>query len=136
MAMAKSVPNFGQIAQAAKYGWKWMPELRLFVRITVGNGMHQVEIQPLTFKLDPDQGPVTMIDWRVQEGVVDLLPALTKYLGRSKPHTFYVNDDGMEVTPVIGNIPAGNYERGQEISVEISSEVSSPSEPGSQKEGE
>lgn len=129
--MAKTVPNFGQIANAAKYGWKWISEMRLFVRITIGNGIHQVEIQPPTFILDSGKPQCTIIDWRMQEGVVDLLPALTKYLGRSKPHTFFVNDDGIEITPVVATIAPGMYERGQDI--KISSEDSDARKLSSQE---
>ena len=139
--MAKTIPNFGQIAKAARLGWKWISELRLFVRITIGYGeMHMVEIQPPTFIPDPNSPGAGTTEWRAQEGVVDLVPSLTKYINRAKHHTFYINDDGMEVTPVAAEIPAGEYKAGQVIEVKpiagsTSDDTPAPEgEPGSHPE--
>jgi hypothetical protein len=95
--MAKTLPNFGQIAVAARLGWKWAEELRLFVRISPNKGNYKVEIQPPTFKPDPAEDPYHGGHWRAQEGIIYKVPALNKYMGRQKPCIFYIDDDGMEV---------------------------------------
>ena len=100
--MAKTLPNFGQIAVAARLGWKWVEELRLFVRITIndwrvnGGALHKVEIQPPTFKPDPNEDPFDDGHWRAQEGIIYKVPALNKYMGRQKPCILYIDDDGLE----------------------------------------
>jgi len=95
--MAKTVPNFGQIVMAARNRYKWISDLRLFVKIvTPVPGVHQVNIEPPTYK-PPFSYEKGGIDWQSQEGVVSLLPALQRYLGRNQPHEFYIDDDGCEI---------------------------------------
>jgi hypothetical protein len=95
--MAKTVPNFGQIVMAARNRYKWVSDLRLFVKIvTPVPGVHKVNIEPPTFK-PPFSTEKGGIDWQSQEGVVNLLPALQRYLGRNQPHEFYIDDDGIEI---------------------------------------
>ena len=78
--MAKTVPNFGQIVMAARNGWKWAQEWRLFIRITSTPGCHKVELQPPTFKPEIVPGGFTdRADWQMQEGVLNMLPALPLY---------------------------------------------------------
>jgi hypothetical protein len=119
MTMAKTVPNFGQIAMAARRGWKWVDQLRLFVRITVTMGFHKVEIQTPTFKPEVSP-PMTNMgpDWQMQEGIIAMIPALNKYMGRQQPHVFFIDDDGLEVAEskiTSAPIPAGQYDAGQII---------------------
>lgn len=127
--MAKTIPNFGQIVMASRQGWKWSPEIRLFVRIKSVAGLHKVEIQPSTFK--PDPAPFSVdLDWQAQEGALSMIPALNKYMGRTKPCMFYMNDDGEEMTNVVwGEIPAGEYRAGQIIPIETKPFVIEDSKP-------
>jgi hypothetical protein len=130
--MAKTVPNFGQIAMAARRGWKWADQFRLFVRITVTMGFHRVEIQPPTFKPEvfpplTNMGP----DWQMQEGILNMIPALDKYMGRQQPHVFFIDDDGLEIPEskiASRPIPAGQYSAGQTIDLR-EAETPAPSSP-------
>jgi len=40
--------------------------------------------------------------WHGQEGILGYMPVLNKYMGKSTPHTFYMDDDGLELPPEIG----------------------------------
>jgi|GEM_PF-4091575 hypothetical protein len=132
--MAKTIPNFGQIAMASRQGWKWASELRLFVRITVAPGAHRVEIQPPTFIPDtvpPMRQVHAWGEWQVQEGVLSLIPALNKYMGRQQPYVFFIDDDGLEIPEgklVSAPIKGGTYAPGQRFQL-IDGEMRPVDEP-------
>ena len=115
--MAKTVPCFGQIVMATRRGWKWSAELRIFVRIKSSPGMHQVEIEPPTFKPDPSPAGAD-IDWQTQDGVLGMVPALNKYMGRTQPCKFFIDDDGLEIPDPNKNPIISKAEIKAEITVE------------------
>lgn len=106
--MSKTIPNFATIHAATVAGFKWAPDLHLFVRVTEAGDRFKVEIQPPTFDARKDllmacltdRGSVRVSNhslWHGQEGILGFMPVLNKYMGKSTPLTFYMDEDGQEV---------------------------------------
>ena len=98
--MAKTVPSFSQVYRAARHGWRWAPEYRLFVRISGMSAPFRVETQPMTFEcmaIPAPPGDPCTIFWQGQPGILDLVPSLNKYQGRPKRIEFWIDEDGLEI---------------------------------------
>ena len=99
--MAKTIPSFGQLYKTSLAGYKWAPELSLFVRVTSAGKFFRVELQPPTFEPDANiilsEAYSPAPAWMTQELILTYATVLNKYMGKAQPHTFYMDGDGMEL---------------------------------------